>query len=155
MVRYYVYDYLISGLLLIDTATDEIIYYRINLYGQLVDLIEGGRIYKITNRKKNSLIKQLQSGRYSIQNGAAVDPFIYKYLLSKENRNKIGYMLEVPKCNELIMSGNDFYDLVEKMCEWAYEHHYSHLESRKNQDKSKLTRYCKNYLSKFAKVVNQ
>ena len=155
MNRYYAYNYLISGILLVDTIQNEIIYYLTNTYGQIYNLIEGGRIFKITKQKRNGLIRRLKSDKYSVADGYPLDSYVYLHLLSDEEKAGCKDIFKLAEHEKLIAEGDDFCEIVEKISEWAYENYYSYLDDMKCERKNEYTLYYKNYLSALKKVVNQ
>lgn len=142
MKRYYVYDFLIGNPILIDTKEKTITYYNSNIYGQIYNLDQEHE--KVSKQRISGLIKRLNSRSYNTLDGYVIDRYIYNYIMTEEQRNKCSRSVSLNE-NDFITSGDNYKEVIEKMCIWVYE--YNNKKEDMDED---LRDYYKSYLNKIA-----
>lgn len=150
MPRYHVYSILCSEILFIDTEEKKMTVYNSNLFGQLYNLKTGGKDATVTKKRIAGLIRRMKNRNISSTNSYVVDPFIFKYLLTDEQREKCGWTLHISSCNSFICETDDFAEAITEACEWVYDKCYTGSVSEKESDRSKYTKYYKDYLARLA-----
>ena len=148
MPRYHVYSLLGSEILLIDSEKKSMTVYNSNLYGQLYNLETGGKEAAITKARIAGLIRRMKNRSFSMANSYVIDPFIFHYLLTEEQRNECGWTLHISGINKLICESDDYKEAITNACEWAYDNCYSDSTS-KDRERSRYTKYYKDYLAKL------
>lgn len=119
MKRYYVHKFCLDDTIVIDTVEKRWAFYDTNYRGQFIEL--GKPFEKITKQRINGLIKRLSNSRtYYRSDGFVVDSFLYKYILTEEQREAAFGLPREPK--ELIASGDDLKEVLAEMCEYTLRH---------------------------------
>lgn len=106
MARYYIYEHLLDGLMLIDTITKTWTLFRIH-EGRIVN----EKPQKITKHRINGLKKRLSKEEYRAKDSLISDYYIYKHILTNEERKKCKWK-PYPFCIRLLAKGDDFQDVL-------------------------------------------
>ena len=147
MPRYHVYSLLGSEILFVDSEKKTMTVYNSNLYGQLYNLTSGGKEAVVTKARIAGLIRRMKNRSFSLSNSYVVDPFIFHYLMTDEQRKECGWTLHISGLNKLICESDDYKEAITKACEWVYDNCYSDRASPKDREHSKHTQYYKDYLA--------
>lgn len=150
MPRYHVYALLCSEILFIDTVEKKMTVYNSNLFGQLYNLKTGGKEANISKRRIAGLIRRMKNRNVGPSNSYVIDPFIFKYLLTDEQRKECGWTLHISSCNTFVCESDDYAEAITKACEWVYMKCYTGSEGERLAEHSKYTKYYKDYLAKKA-----
>ena len=150
MPRYHVYSLLLSEILFIDAVEKKMTVYNSNLFGQLYNLKTGGKEAVVSKARIAGLIRRMKNRSFSVSNSYTIDPFIFKFLLTDEQRKECGWTLHISSCNKFICETDDFSEAIKAACEWIYDKCYTGTESEKASDYEKYTKYYKDYLAKLA-----
>lgn len=147
MERYHIYSLLSGTALLIDTKLRKISAYHSNLYGQVFDLKDGGDELSPSHARIAGLIRRMKNRSFSLANSYVTDPFIYRYIMTDEQREKCGWELNISCANEMIGKTDSYKEALTKMCEWMYERTFCGSKSEKDANRIRYTQYYKDYLA--------
>lgn len=150
MARYHVYSLLCSEILFIDTEKKKMTVYNSNFFGQLYNLNTGGKEANVTKKRIAGLIRRMKNRNLSLSNSYVADPFIFKYLLTDEQRKECGWTLNISSSNSFICETDDFAEAITAACEWVYDKCYTGSIAEKETNHDKYTKYYKDYLAKLA-----
>lgn len=137
MKRFYVYNYLIGSPILIDTKKKQFIFYKTNIHGQIYNIkdIKDEDILKPSKQKINGLIKRANNRNYIFSNNYVIDPYIYNYIMTEEEKGEIGRDISLNE-RGFIAAANNVKEVLETTCQWALEYKkdasYLNTEEGKN-----------------------
>ena len=143
--RYIAHGFLSESPVLIDRAKNTMTFYRTNLYGQIYNL-NTPEHYKISNSIINGFIRRTQNLSYNTFSGKAIDPYIYKYIMTLEQQAKCRYKPSIPNWDKFIIATDDKAEAIKAACEFAFENVHTNMVD-KVADRDKLLKYCDDFLS--------
>ena len=139
--RYILHDFTAGTPILIDREAKTLTLYYCNLHGQIYNL-HNAEQFHVTNAVVGSLI-QRSSNRNYFRYSKARDAYIYKYLLTPEQRELCGQHLAIMSSDQIIAASDSYPDAITAMCEWACR---QRAFERTEKSHAELTQYCRDYL---------
>lgn len=144
--NYIVHDFLIGNPVLINRHDKTLTFFHHNIYGQLYDLTSAEPKH-IGPNIMQGLIRRTRNPNYDLWTQKVVDSYIYAYLMTPGQRALCQRKPHEYNLKDCIAASNDYSEVVQKMCEWVYEHEYSLQLGGKEERREELLQYYKKYLA--------
>ena len=117
MNRYYVHSFGLHEAILVDRVEKTWIFFKTNVCGQAYNLEQQPK--KVPKQRINGLIRRLNGRTFDSIEGFVVDPLIYHYIFTEEQRAATHRAL---KLNEEPLSfGDDLEVVLREMCDYFIE----------------------------------
>lgn len=117
MKRYYVHSFGLHDAILLDRVEKTWTFFKTNVWGQAYNLEQQPN--KVSKQRINGLIRRLNGRTFDSLEGFVVDPLIYHYIFTEEQRATTHRAL---KLNEEPLSfGDDLEVVLREMCDYFIE----------------------------------
>lgn len=144
--RYYIYDFLIGKVAIVDSQKSNIIFMDGNTAGQVYKIEKS----KIDGRTKNGLKRRL-NGAYSLDNSRVVDSYIYYHLFTEDDKKSCSHKPSI-SIYDFIDSSDDLKDAMVKASKYIYKYHEGYkynTQNEKEEYKVELIKDIENFIQGY------